>query len=110
MIRCPIWHMAGIQCARQQGHEGEHALKTWIGGSEKDPRCIHKWPPAGWPYGAGCSECAAKWFENQDEVFAFAHRMVDAEAWDAKELLYYFEKPWKWDVEHAAWVAGGRKP
>lgn len=56
--RCPVWHLAGVRCAREKGHEGEHALKTWMGGPETDPRCVHKWPPEGWPYGAGCSECA----------------------------------------------------
>jgi hypothetical protein len=27
---------------------------------------------------------------------------------DAREVIYYFDKPWKWDKEHSIWESQGR--
>jgi len=44
------------------------------------------------------------WYERQDDVLAFARIMCDdSRIKDTKELLYYFEKPYKWDREHKIW-------
>lgn len=44
-----------------------------------------------------------KWYEDHSELVAFGRHMVDADGWDAKALLEYLEKPWKWTVERDEW-------
>jgi hypothetical protein len=47
---------------------------------------------------------APDWTTNHTELLRFAHVLVDAGSLtDAKEVLYFFEKPWKWDQEHQIW-------
>lgn len=39
------------------------------------------------------------------ELFVgFLRHLVDDEDFDAKELVYVVEKPWKWTPEFLAWV------
>lgn len=47
---------------------------------------------------------AGEWYEDHNELVAFARHMVDEEGWDTKRLLEYLEKPWKWSDEHEAWL------
>lgn len=42
-------------------------------------------------------------FDMYNAVVAFGRHMVDAEGWNARALLEYLEKPWKWTEERAAW-------
>ena len=52
---------------------------------------------------------ARHWTNSEDEVLAFARDMVTVDFITTIEnLLDFFEKPWKWDREHAWWVANGR--
>jgi hypothetical protein len=44
------------------------------------------------------------WYVVHDELVAFARHMVETEDWDAKDLIAYLEKPWKWTPEREAWV------
>jgi len=58
------------------------------------------------------------WMNDRDEVLAFARFLVavctfvgrdgDPDADSVQDLLYYFEKPWKWTIEHALWTSRGR--
>ena len=50
------------------------------------------------------------WYTNPQEVIDFAHILVDADALEPgqRAVIYYFEKPWKWDVEHRVWCDSGR--
>lgn len=48
-----------------------------------------------------------EWYDDRDEVLAFARTLVDrGEITDLDALLYFFEKPWKWTPEHEAYTAG----
>ena len=50
-----------------------------------------------------------EWSENYDEVLAYADFMVSTgRLITAANALYYFQKPWKWTDQHAAWVSQGR--
>ena len=59
-----------------------------------------------------------EWFHDQEQVLAFARVLHDSGAFDVgdvvdegapvRNVLYYFEKPWKWTAEHAHWCALGR--
>jgi hypothetical protein len=56
---------------------------------------------------------APAWYTDYPEVLAFARVLVDSDYFSDDEtslgsLLYYFSKPYKWEGEHAAWVAAGR--
>ncbi len=42
------------------------------------------------------------------DVAEFAGYMAEAEDWSAADLLYFLEKPWKWQAEFDAWVASGK--
>lgn len=45
------------------------------------------------------------WDENFSEVLRFARVLNNAEEFDnPNEVLYYFEKPYKWDKEHDQWT------
>ncbi len=49
------------------------------------------------------------WYEDTRELAAFARALVDAELLTTtRDLLYLFDSPWKWMVEHGAWVSAGR--
>lgn len=53
------------------------------------------------------------WYDDPREVLYFAHVLADEGYFDSgtsvkeslQNLMYYFEKPWKWDAEHQAWTA-----
>jgi hypothetical protein len=48
------------------------------------------------------------WCEDQDEVLAFARVMVEGDTFATQtDLLYYFEKPWKWTEDRDAWIQAG---
>lgn len=61
--------------------------------------------------GRGVFVVAPPWYGNMDELNCFAHVLVDCGLWpityDPKELIYFYEKPWKWDREHKVWKALG---
>jgi hypothetical protein len=46
------------------------------------------------------------WYESHDEITAYARHLVEVELWDAKQLLEYLEKPWKWTAERDDWASG----
>lgn len=49
------------------------------------------------------------WIEDRDEVCAFAHLLVNEGMLEsAHDVVYFFEKPWKWTDEHGRWVTAGR--
>jgi hypothetical protein len=50
------------------------------------------------------------WMLVSAELLEFATFLCDPFVfdWSADELLYFFSKPWKWEREHADWVAAGR--
>ena len=39
---------------------------------------------------------AKEWYEYPDSVLALARFLVDEEDWSAKQVIWFFEKPWKW--------------
>lgn len=46
------------------------------------------------------------WYEDYENIKWFGSILVEANYIDNKtELQYYYEKPWKWDKEWAAWQA-----
>jgi hypothetical protein len=45
--------------------------------------------------------------EWSDFYTTFAHHMVDEHDWEAGDVIYFFEKPWKWNGEIEKW-AGDR--
>lgn len=48
------------------------------------------------------------WFEDHDEVLAFARVLVEADGFTSQaDLLYFFEKPWKWTADRDAWILAG---
>lgn len=52
---------------------------------------------------------AGFWFTDYSELLTFASVLTEAGAFaDPKGLLYFFEKPWKWETEHANWVKLGK--
>lgn len=42
------------------------------------------------------------------EVVAFATHLVEDEAWGTKDLIWFLEKPWKWEGEYNEWRKGQR--
>ncbi len=50
------------------------------------------------------------WYDDRDELIAFGHVLLGVDHWfDAKMMLYYFEKPWKYNPEYELWL-GHQKP
>jgi len=50
-----------------------------------------------------------EWFHNPNSVLMFGGALVRVDYFDsAKDLLYYFEKPWKWTTEHELWEGCNR--
>ncbi len=50
-----------------------------------------------------------EWYEDRGELLAFVRANDEAGLLeDVSAALYMIEKPWKWNDEHAAWVAAGR--
>jgi hypothetical protein len=48
-------------------------------------------------------------YKAETERLAFAHILVDANWLDtAKDVLYYWEKAYKWDDAYFVWLAHGR--
>ena len=46
-----------------------------------------------------------KWWEDRSELLSFARKLVDSDDLQSVgDLLYFLEKPWKWDTEHEAQV------
>lgn len=50
------------------------------------------------------------WFENKGEVLAFLRARNEAESLTFENVIYFLEKPWKWDDEYEAWIRAGRPP
>lgn len=51
----------------------------------------------------------SKWFEKHDNLTAFASVLIDLGTFERpKDVLYFFEKPWKWEPEWERWVALGK--
>lgn len=49
------------------------------------------------------------WYSDHREVVDFASVMVDADRLSTpSDVVYFFEKPWKWDPDFAVWAAAGR--
>lgn len=49
-----------------------------------------------------------EWYEDYRELGSFASVLYDADEFDdVSELLYYIEKPYKWDTEHDKWEEMG---
>jgi hypothetical protein len=44
-----------------------------------------------------------------DDLLRFAHALQEADgfAGDISNVLYFFEKPWKWESEYESWRAAG---
>jgi hypothetical protein len=54
---------------------------------------------------------AGRWFDDYTEIVKFGQVLYAADRFgepEAQSVLYYFEKPWKWDNEHDAWVKRGQ--
>jgi hypothetical protein len=51
----------------------------------------------------------AAWFEYAAERNAFARVLVESgQVSDTEDVLYFYEKPHKWDEEYDLWVRFGR--
>lgn len=49
------------------------------------------------------------WWQNAQDRNAFARVLVDSDAvQSAHDLLYFYEKPWKWDREYDLWIESGK--
>lgn len=49
------------------------------------------------------------WWQDHDEITGFASALVEGgRLISASDVLYFFEKPWKWTAEHDAWVGFDR--
>ncbi len=50
------------------------------------------------------------WHSKQNEVLRFAVHLVEINDFlTPEELLYFFEKPWKWDSEYKEWNENGKR-
>ena len=38
-----------------------------------------------------------------NDLGSFVWHMVEFEGWGMKEVIYFLEKPWKWQAEYTAW-------
>jgi hypothetical protein len=51
-----------------------------------------------------------RWYDSHDAIVEFASILIDAEQLDTpREVLRYFEKPWKWTPEYELWVSLGKR-
>lgn len=49
------------------------------------------------------------WYADHHNVISLASILVDADRLDTpREVIYYFEDPWKWSQAYDIWVAAGR--
>lgn len=48
------------------------------------------------------------WFEVHEEVCSFARALVAGDAIRGMDIVRFFETPWDYTEEHAAWLAAGR--
>lgn len=55
------------------------------------------------------------WYTDHATLMSFVRVLARAEAFrgdsrreDTRNILYFFEKPWKWTPEYEAWVRLGR--
>lgn len=48
------------------------------------------------------------WFEHNEEVCAFARALVNGDSIRGMDIVRFFETPWDYNEERAAWVAAGR--
>ena len=46
-----------------------------------------------------------RWFEDPDEVVAFARWYYEGSRTHWREVVDLFEKPWKWEPEYRGYVA-----
>ena len=52
---------------------------------------------------------STEWTDDHYEIVEFAEMLVDADLLEsAKDVIYFLDKPWKWNNEHEAWVRHGR--
>ena len=62
--------------------------------------------------GLGNRPSEEPWWTNAGEVNALARALVASDHFEGRSaldnLLYYYEKPYKWDAEHTRWVEAGR--
>jgi hypothetical protein len=51
-----------------------------------------------------------RWFDDHDEVVYFATILLDSGQLpdDTREVVYYFDRPYKWDKEHDIWESHDR--
>lgn len=71
-------------------------------------------------HGRGVFVIEAPWYDDYGKVLEFGAILVAADVLpDRHEVLYFFEKPWKWDREWQLWhsrgnpeppIAGNRRP
>lgn len=47
------------------------------------------------------------WHSYHSNLVAFAQHLVHDHDFDAKQLLYYMEKPWKWTKQFIDWRQAG---
>jgi len=49
------------------------------------------------------------WYADHHEVISLTSILVDAEWLDTpREVIYFFEDPWKWGTQYKVWAAAGR--
>lgn len=49
---------------------------------------------------------STKWFQSNDTLLALAHWLVDRNEFETQsDLLYFWEKPWKWEPEYEEYLA-----
>lgn len=54
-------------------------------------------------------ESPTTWYADHSTLVGFAHILTAADKFPATtDVIDYFDKPWKWDPDHALWAAAGR--
>jgi hypothetical protein len=49
------------------------------------------------------------WYADHDELVHFANVLVDTDWFESpRGVVYFFEKPWKWEPQHQLWEQSGR--
>lgn len=51
----------------------------------------------------------SKWYENHALLVTFASVLNEADQFaSVEDVIYFFEKPWKWETEYQEWKRLGR--
>jgi DNA-binding transcriptional MocR family regulator len=59
--------------------------------------------------GRGVFVVSPPWYAELDQMNEFAHVLVESDLIvEPSELIYYYEKPWKWEPEHKIWRSRGK--